>query len=172
MRVQRLLPAPVTSNTCPANRVDFTADFRTASICLMSYIRYDLGPGFRSDLQPAPPHPYHVVTITFCNDRPQSRTPSCGLAGRRSAGVQPAVPADQGPDPAKPAGRRVEAGEAIPSEMELAARFSVSQGTVRKAIDELAAENLRHSPPGQRHLRRHPCRAAVQYRFLKLMPTR
>jgi DNA-binding GntR family transcriptional regulator len=26
--------------------------------------------------------------------------------------------------------------------MELAARFRVSQGTVRKAIDELAAENL------------------------------
>lgn len=33
-------------------------------------------------------------------------------------------------------------GEIIPSEMELAARFKVSQGTVRKAIDELAAENL------------------------------
>ena len=33
-------------------------------------------------------------------------------------------------------------GDAIPSESELAARFSVSQGTVRKAIDEMAAENL------------------------------
>lgn len=33
-------------------------------------------------------------------------------------------------------------GEAIPSEMELAARFKVSQGTVRKAIDELAKENI------------------------------
>ncbi|GBG14620.1 GntR family transcriptional regulator [Novimethylophilus kurashikiensis] len=33
-------------------------------------------------------------------------------------------------------------GEAIPSEMELAARFKVSQGTVRKAVDELAAENI------------------------------
>ncbi|HEU4373455.1 MAG TPA: GntR family transcriptional regulator, partial [Telluria sp.] len=33
-------------------------------------------------------------------------------------------------------------GELIPSEVELAARFKVSQGTVRKAIDELAAENL------------------------------
>ena len=33
-------------------------------------------------------------------------------------------------------------GEAIPSEIELAARFKVSQGTVRKAVDELAAENL------------------------------
>jgi GntR family transcriptional regulator len=33
-------------------------------------------------------------------------------------------------------------GEAIPSEIELAARYKVSQGTVRKAIDELSAENL------------------------------
>ena len=33
-------------------------------------------------------------------------------------------------------------GESIPSEVELAARFKVSQGTVRKAIDELAADNL------------------------------
>jgi len=30
----------------------------------------------------------------------------------------------------------------IPSEAELATRFGVSQGTVRKAIDEMAAENL------------------------------
>ena len=33
-------------------------------------------------------------------------------------------------------------GDVIPSEMDLAARFRVSQGMVRKAIDELAAENL------------------------------
>jgi GntR family transcriptional regulator len=33
-------------------------------------------------------------------------------------------------------------GEAIPSEVELASRFRVSQGTVRKAIDALAADNL------------------------------
>ena len=33
-------------------------------------------------------------------------------------------------------------GDAIPSEGELATRFSVSQGTVRKAIDELASENM------------------------------
>ncbi|MEF8721284.1 MULTISPECIES: GntR family transcriptional regulator [Candidatus Accumulibacter] len=33
-------------------------------------------------------------------------------------------------------------GDAIPSESELAGRFGVSQGTVRKAIDEMAAENL------------------------------
>jgi GntR family transcriptional regulator len=33
-------------------------------------------------------------------------------------------------------------GEPIPSEIELASRFNVSQGTVRKAIDVLAAENI------------------------------
>ena len=33
-------------------------------------------------------------------------------------------------------------GDIIPSELELAARYGVSQGTVRKAIDEMAAENL------------------------------
>jgi GntR family transcriptional regulator len=43
--------------------------------------------------------------------------------------------------------RSLEAGEwrpaeAIPSEIELARRFDVSQGTVRKAIDALAADNL------------------------------
>jgi GntR family transcriptional regulator len=34
------------------------------------------------------------------------------------------------------------AGEVIPSEIELAARYKVSQGTVRKAIDELVKENI------------------------------
>lgn len=33
-------------------------------------------------------------------------------------------------------------GQSIPSEQELALRFGVSQGTVRKAVDELAAENI------------------------------
>ena len=33
-------------------------------------------------------------------------------------------------------------GEAIPSETELAQRFAVSQGTVRKAVDEMADDNL------------------------------
>ncbi len=61
-------------------------------------------------------------------------------------------------------------GEAIPSEMELAARFRVSQGTVRKAIDELAAENLVVRRQGKgtyvaTHAEQH-----LQYRFLKLMP--
>jgi GntR family transcriptional regulator len=61
-------------------------------------------------------------------------------------------------------------GEAIPSEMDLAARYRVSQGTVRKAIDELAAENLVMRRQGKgtyvsTHAEQH-----VQYRFLKLTP--
>lgn len=41
-------------------------------------------------------------------------------------------------------------GTVIPSELELAARYRVSQGTVRKAINELAGENLliRHQGKG------------------------
>ena len=61
-------------------------------------------------------------------------------------------------------------GEAIPSEIELAARFRVSQGTVRKAIDELAAENLVVRRQGKgtfvaTHAERH-----TRYRFLRLVP--
>jgi GntR family transcriptional regulator len=61
-------------------------------------------------------------------------------------------------------------GEAIPSEMDLAARYRVSQGTVRKAIDELAADNLLVRRQGKgtfvdTHAEKH-----AQYRFLKLVP--
>jgi GntR family transcriptional regulator len=63
-------------------------------------------------------------------------------------------------------------GQAIPSEAELAIRYNVSQGTVRKAIDEIAAENLlvrrqgkgtfvaSHNDPDPRSL----------FRFLRLVP--
>ena len=61
-------------------------------------------------------------------------------------------------------------GESIPSEMDLATRYRVSQGTVRKAIDELATDNLlvRHQGKGTfvtTHAAHH-----VQFRFLKLVP--
>lgn len=61
-------------------------------------------------------------------------------------------------------------GEAIPSEMDLAARFRVSQGTVRKAIDELAAENLVVRRQGKGTFVATHAEQTVQYRFLKLMP--
>lgn len=59
---------------------------------------------------------------------------------------------------------------AIPSEMELAARFKVSQGTVRKAIDELAAENLLVRRQGKGTFVATHAERQVQYRFLKLIP--
>ncbi|RZL68149.1 MAG: GntR family transcriptional regulator [Variovorax sp.] len=61
-------------------------------------------------------------------------------------------------------------GEPIPSEMELAARFRVSQGTVRKAIDELAAENLVVRRQGKGTFVATHAEQNVQYRFLKLVP--
>lgn len=61
-------------------------------------------------------------------------------------------------------------GEAIPSEVELAARFRVSQGTVRKAIDELAAENLLLRRQGKGTFVATHAEKQVQFRFLKLVP--
>jgi GntR family transcriptional regulator len=61
-------------------------------------------------------------------------------------------------------------GEVIPSEMELAARYRVSQGTVRKAIDELAAENLVNRRQGKGTFVATHEEQQVQFRFLKLVP--
>ncbi|MBX3636875.1 MAG: GntR family transcriptional regulator [Rubrivivax sp.] len=59
-------------------------------------------------------------------------------------------------------------GEAIPSELELAARFRVSQGTVRKAIDEMAADNLLVRRQGKGTFVATHAEAQTQYRFLRL----
>ena len=62
------------------------------------------------------------------------------------------------------------AGEVIPSEVELAARFKVSQGTVRKAIDELATENLLVRRQGKGTFVATHAEEKIQYRFLRLTP--
>jgi GntR family transcriptional regulator len=61
-------------------------------------------------------------------------------------------------------------GEAIPSELELAARYKVSQGTVRKAIDELSAEHLLLRRQGKGTFVATHSEARAQFRFLRLMP--
>lgn len=61
-------------------------------------------------------------------------------------------------------------GEAIPSETELAARFNVSQGTVRKAIDEMAAENLVVRRQGKGTFVATHSDPRAFFRFLRLMP--
>jgi GntR family transcriptional regulator len=61
-------------------------------------------------------------------------------------------------------------GDAIPSEGDLAKRYGVSQGTVRKAIDAMAADNLliRRQGKGTFVATHHEARA--QFRFLRLAP--
>ncbi len=60
-------------------------------------------------------------------------------------------------------------GEVIPSEFELAARFQVSQGTVRKAVDELAAEHILIRRQGKGTFVATHQEALVRFRFLRLV---
>ncbi len=59
-------------------------------------------------------------------------------------------------------------GEAIPSEFELASRFGVSQGTVRKAIDALAAEFILVRRQGKGTFVATHTAPTHQYRFLRV----
>jgi GntR family transcriptional regulator len=59
-------------------------------------------------------------------------------------------------------------GEAIPSEIELAARYKVSQGTVRKAIDELAKEHHLVRRQGKGTFVATHSEERTQFRFLRL----
>lgn len=61
-------------------------------------------------------------------------------------------------------------GEALPAEPELAVRFQVSQGTVRKALDALSAEGVLVRRQGKGTFVATHAEAQVQYRFLRLMP--
>ena len=61
-------------------------------------------------------------------------------------------------------------GDAIPSEGELAMRFNVSQGTVRKAIDEMAAENMLVRRQGKGTFVATHSDPRSFYRFLRLLP--
>ena len=61
-------------------------------------------------------------------------------------------------------------GEAIPSEMELAARYQVSQGTVRKAIDALAGDNILIRRQGKGTFVATHTEPQHQYRFLRIIP--
>jgi GntR family transcriptional regulator len=61
-------------------------------------------------------------------------------------------------------------GESIPSEIELAARFQVSQGTVRKAVDELAGQNILLRRQGKGTFVATHLEPRVRFRFLRLAP--
>ncbi|MDC0422727.1 GntR family transcriptional regulator [Methylophilaceae bacterium] len=59
-------------------------------------------------------------------------------------------------------------GQSIPSEIELAHSFNVSQGTVRKAIDELAAESILIRRQGKGTFVASHNEENIQLRFLRL----
>ena len=61
-------------------------------------------------------------------------------------------------------------GQVIPSEVDLAARFKVSQGTVRKAIDEMATDNVLVRRQGKGTFVATHAEESTQYRFLRLTP--
>jgi GntR family transcriptional regulator len=61
-------------------------------------------------------------------------------------------------------------GESIPSETDLAVRFNVSQGTVRKAIDEMAADNLLVRRQGKGTFVATHSDPRAFFRFLRLVP--
>ena len=68
---------------------------------------------------------------------------------------------------------RWRAGEAIPSESDLARHFGVAIGTIRKAVDSLVAQGGARSPPGQGHVRHRPRRpAACMFHFFHIVGAR
>jgi GntR family transcriptional regulator len=60
-------------------------------------------------------------------------------------------------------------GESIPSEVDLATRYKVSQGTVRKAVDALAAENVLIRRQGKGTFVATHSEENVQHRFLRIV---
>ena len=61
-------------------------------------------------------------------------------------------------------------GQPIPSEQDLAVRYKVSQGTVRKAIEALAASNLLVRRQGKGTYVASHAEETTQFRFLRLTP--
>ena len=59
-------------------------------------------------------------------------------------------------------------GDMIPSEIELASRYKVSQGTVRKAIDSLAGENILIRRQGKGTFVATHNEEGIKLRFLRL----
>ncbi len=151
---------------------EFTCETARASICLISYIRYDST----------------VRTARYLARRRHLflTMPSKTATAHRDplwAGAAHAAAPAQGTPAFSPLYRQIKGlilsglqagewkpGESIPSEMELAERFRVSQGTVRKAIDELAGDNLLVRRQGKGTFVATHAEHHVQYRFLKLVP--
>ena len=96
--------------------------------------------------------------------------PPAGAEGERPPAFSPLYQQIKGLITASLQAGEWQPGQAIPSEMELAARYRVSQGTVRKAIDELATDNLLVRRQGKGTFVATHAEATTQYRFLRLTP--
>lgn len=127
-------------------------------------------PGYQPENTPritAPPQPFAMSSLPFNVDAP---SPSPGGVGTLTPAFSPLYQQIKALILQSLQQGEWKPGEAIPSEMDLAARFRVSQGTVRKAIDELAADNLVMRRQGKGTFVATHAEQHVQYRFLKLLP--
>ena len=61
-------------------------------------------------------------------------------------------------------------GQVIPSEMELAREVGVSQGTIRKALDAMTAENLLIRRQGRGTFVARPEESRILFQFFRLVP--
>jgi hypothetical protein len=101
---------------------------------------------FRSPRHACPPPPCRTT----------QRLPPTARATR----LQPAVPADQGPDPAEPRGRRMEARRGHPQRDGPGRALPRQPGHRAQGHRRTGGRQPAGAPPGQGHLRRHACRAA------------
>ena len=127
-------------------------------------------PGYQPENTPritAPPQPFAMSSLPFNVDAP---SPPPGGVGALTPAFSPLYQQIKALILQSLQQGEWKPGEAIPSEMDLAARFRVSQGTVRKAIDELAADNLVMRRQGKGTVVATHAEQHVHYRFLKLLP--
>ena len=105
------------------------------------------------------PHGYRRTAVPFGSNAPAQAATFSPLYAQ----IQTLITAGLSSGEWKP-------GESIPSEGDLAKRFGVSQGTVRKAIDAMAAEHLLVRRQGKGTFVATHREARSQFRFLRLAP--
>lgn len=136
----------------------------------MSYIRYDANPCHAEKITRTSPSPMPLDTTMPPPSLSLSDASSPDAGGVVTPAFSPLYQQIKGLILQSLQAGDWKPGEAIPSEMDLAARYRVSQGTVRKAIDELAADNLVVRRQGKGTFVATHAEHHVQYRFLKLKP--
>jgi GntR family transcriptional regulator len=147
----------------------------------MSYIRYDWR--FRRPLLATPSRPKTMATPHANPNDSTTPDAAIGVDAPLSSAADMAHSPTLGAPAFSPLYQQIKSlilrslqagewkpGDMIPSEFDLAARFRVSQGTVRKAIDELATDNLLVRRQGKGTFVATHAEQHIQYRFLRLLP--